>query len=435
MKNHNHHKKKELVTAIVADHKGKIFDLDNYAAAGMAGASLSPLTVEETVNMPYGGELMLLPDRKPILYNIKKQQFEILQENPYEPGKPIFPVAIFNSPGYLLTSISAYTENRNVSCLPLFSYGAAGWHKNKFRTSLIRVDRERRQDLRLMQHEKVIAGIDEMKKKMPKNRLRKHLEKCAVEYGCPAGKNFFLGRYEAPLPSSQHCNAECLGCISCQKTGMIQSSQDRISFTPSPSEIAEVALEHIKKVNKSVVSFGQGCEGDPLLAADVIGSAIAKIRSVTSRGTINMNTNGSLPDTIDGLFDAGLDSVRISINSFRKKCYDAYFRPKGYSIKDVIKSIDIALGKGKFVAVNYLNMVGFTDTPEEFEAFTSFLKNHPVNLIQWRNLNFDPLRYWQLMYELTAHGKPMGMKRILKQTKKIFPALKFGYFNPPKENF
>jgi len=30
-------------------------------------------------------------------------------------------------------------------------------------------------------------------------------------------------------------------------------------------EIAEVALAHIRQVKKSVVSFGQGCEGDPLL--------------------------------------------------------------------------------------------------------------------------------------------------------------------------
>jgi hypothetical protein len=44
-----------------------------------------------------------------------------------------------------------------------------------------------------------------------------------------------------------------------------------------------------------VVSFGQGCEGDPLMAARVIGPAIRLIREQTLDGTINMNTNASLP--------------------------------------------------------------------------------------------------------------------------------------------
>ena len=73
----------------------------------------------------------------------------------------------------------------------------------------------------------------------------------------------------------------------------IHHSQDRITFTPSPEEIAEVALAHIQRVENSVVSFGQGCEGDPLLATHVIEPAIRQIRSQTDRGTINMNTNGT----------------------------------------------------------------------------------------------------------------------------------------------
>ncbi len=224
---------------------------------------------------------------------------------------------------------------------------------------VILVDSEKRQDLRLMPREKIIAGVRTMKKKMPQNRLRAHLENCALKYGCPAAKNFFLGRFEAPLPTSENCNARCIGCISLQKETGIKNSQDRISFTPSPDEISEIALEHIRKVKRSVVSFGQGCEGDPLLAAHVIEPAIKLIRSKTDRGTINMNTNGSLPETMERLFDAGLDSIRISMNSVRKQCYDAYFRPKGYVFSDVLKSIDRALGRNVFVSINYLNCPGF----------------------------------------------------------------------------
>jgi len=377
----------------------------------------------------------MMPDRKPVLYNIGTQQFEILDKNPYTPGEPIFPVAAFNSPGFVISYVSAYRENTAAGYLPLFSYGAIGWHKGKFRSAVIRVDRERRQDLRLMKTEDVVAGIADIQKKIPDNRLETHLEKCAMEYGCPAAKNFFLGRYEAPLPTSPRCNARCFGCLSLQKNSEIPHSQARINFKPSSAEIAAVALLHIRRVKRSVVSFGQGCEGDPLLAADVIAPAINKIRSVTGRGTINMNTNGSKPQTLKKLFEAGLDSIRISLNSVRKDCYNAYFRPNSYSFSDVIKSIEIALQLGKFVSINYLNCPGFTDTPKELEALTEFLNQHPINMIQWRNLNFDPMRYWEIMSAVADPGIPLGMQHTLNRIKESFPKLKYGYFNPPKEKF
>lgn len=424
-----------LLTALVANQVGEIFELEGYAAVGMAGISLVPLSTENTHAMPNGSELMYLPDRKPILYNQQTAKFETLHKNPYAPTEFIFPVAAFNSPGYVITRHSAYRETKNARYLPLFSYGAVGWHAGKFRTAVVLVDPEPRQDLRRMQREDVIFGVKKMRKQMPANRLREHLEKCALQFGCPAGKNFFLGRYEAPLPTAKHCNARCLGCLSLQKDTEIPHSQDRIAFTPTPDEITEVAVAHMRRVKKSVVSFGQGCEGDPLLAADVIEPAIRQIRSQTPHGTINMNTNGSRPETLAQLFEAGLDSVRISMNSVRKKCYDAYFRPKGYRYSDVLKSIEIALEREKFVAINYLNCPGFTDSAAELKAFIRFLQKYPINMVQWRNLNFDPLRYLKKMNSVAPHGDPVGMEMVLKQVREKFPQLKHGYFNPPKEKF
>ena len=216
-----------------------------------------------------------------------------------------------------------------------------------------------------------------MRKRLPRNRLRAHLENCALEYGCPAGKNFFLGRYEAPLPTARQCNARCLGCLSLQQGTSICNSQDRIGFTPSPEEISAVALAHIGRVKQAVVSFGQGCEGDPLLAVDAIEPAIGLIRAATPKGTINMNTNGSLPQALEGLFKAGLDSIRISLNSVQATCYNAYFRPRGYRFEDVVQSIDLALNRGKHVAINYLNCPGVTDSPQEYEALRKFSQPAP----------------------------------------------------------
>jgi pyruvate-formate lyase-activating enzyme len=204
---------------------------------------------------------------------------------------------------------------------------------------------------------------------------------------------------------------------------------------PSADEIAEIALEHLLKVENGVVSFGQGCEGDPLLAAEVIEPAVRKIREKTAAGTINMNTNGSLPGVLDRLFDAGLDSIRVSMNSVRKSCYCAYFRPRGYRFEDVLESIFLGIERGRHVAINYLNMAGFTDSPEESEALFSFLTTHPIQLIQWRNMNFDPVRYRQAMEEAGSHGLPIGMKRLVARVKNQFPGLRHGYFNPHVRRF
>lgn len=428
-------KRRRYLKAVVADRGGNIFDLDEYAAVGMAGPEMLPLTVGETCEMPFGGELMLLPDRKPVVYDPESERMVMLHENPYAPGEPVYPVAAFNSPGYVQAYVSAYAETGEEPPLPLFSYGAVGWSAGRFRSPLIRVDDEPRQDLRLMPVEKVREGVERMRGELPENRLRKHLERCALEYGCPAGKNFFLQRYEAPLPTSRRCNARCLGCLSLQSGDAIHCSQERIDFTPTPAEIAGVALAHIRRVERSVVSFGQGCEGDPLLAAEAIGPAIERIRAATDAGTINMNTNGSLPEVLETLFDTGLDAIRVSINSVREPCYTAYFRPQGYAFNDVVRSIDLALERGKFVAINYLNCPGFTDTPEEMEALLQFREAHPFQMIQWRNLNYDPIRYWAAMNRAAPHGSPLGMKNLLQTVRGVFPDMIFGYFNPPKERW
>jgi pyruvate-formate lyase-activating enzyme len=423
------------LTAVVADEQGQIFDLTGYAAVGADGPLRVPLNVAQTSALPHGGELMFLPERRPVVWDIRNERLVTLSENPHAAGERIFPVAAFNSPGYVIAYTSAYEETPGAGFLPLFSYGAVGWARGGFRSPVILVDDEPRQDLRRMPREKIVAGINRMRKQLPDNRLRAHLEKCALTYGCPAGKNFFLGRYEAPLPSATTCNARCLGCISLQTGGVMPSSQNRIDFTPTPQEIAQVALAHIHRVKQAVVSFGQGCEGDPLMAADTILAAVQLIRSATDQGTINLNTNGSLPGKIDALIEAGLDSLRISMNSVRPDCYRAYFRPRGYRFDDVVASLNLAIERGAHVAINYLNCPGFTDTPEERDALIDFLHRHPIHMIQWRNLNFDPVRYLAAMNEVAAHRAPIGMPVLLEEIRRAVPTIQYGYFNPPRERY
>ena len=419
---------------MVAAENGEIFELEGYGAAGMSGEEPVILTQTDTVDMPFGSELMMLPDRAPLVYNVFKDEFEVLTHNPYAPEERIFPVAVFNSPGYVNRRTCAYDDTGLDRILPLFSYGAVGFGKKDFRSAAIQVDDEPRQDLRLMPREGIVKGVKKMQASYPENRLMRHLETCALEYGCPAGKNFFLGRYEAPLPTSQICNARCMGCISLQTENNLCACQDRIAFTPSPEEIAQISLEHIAKVKKAVVSFGQGCEGEPLTAFAAIEPAVRMIREQTDKGTINLNTNGSLTAEVKALCKAGLDAMRVSMNSVRETAYTTYFRPRNYAYADVIDSIDAAREAGKFVAINYLNCPGVTDTEAEVEALIRFIETHDINMIQWRNLNYDPRAYCRLMAEKDPGGRALGMAHVIQTLTDQFPNLIHGYFNPPKEH-
>jgi pyruvate-formate lyase-activating enzyme len=422
--------RKNFLTAVVATENGNIFDLDGYAALGVSGDTPYILKKNETVPLPHGSELMLLPYRRPLVFSLAENRFEILEQNPYEPGEKIFPVAVFNSPGYVNRYSAAYDDEEPNIPLPLFSYGAIGFAKNGFYSSALLVDSEPRQDLRHMPRKKIIKGVKEMQKKYPGNRLIRHLENCALQYGCPAGKNFFLKRYEAPLPTSTTCNAQCLGCISLQTENNLSACQERIKFTPGPEEIAELSLEHINKVKQAVVSFGQGCEGEPLIAFKSIKPAIRLIREKTDKGTINLNTNASMPEKVESLCLAGLDSMRVSMNSVRENCYNAYFRPVSYKFANVLESIRIAKSLGKFVSVNYLNCPGFTDSQKESLALFDFIQNFGIDMIQWRNLNFDPRHYFRLMKAVEDPGQPRGMGNLIKELSQRFPKLRHGYFNP-----
>lgn len=402
---------------------------------GFSGDMPVLLTRSETIVMPHGSELMMLPDRALIAYNLDQDRFETLTRNPYAPDEKIFPVAVFNSPGYVNRHFCAYVAMVDTGPLPLFSYGAVGFGRNRFRSAAIQVDFEPRQDLRQMPRNKVIRNVGHMQKKYPDNRLMRHLETCALQYGCPAGKNFFLKRYEAPLPTSRLCNASCLGCISLQPGTALHACQDRIAFTPTAEEIAQVALEHIRHVPNAVVSFGQGCEGEPLTAHKAIVPAVQMIREQTNQGTINLNTNASMPKQVTSLCEIGLDSMRVSMNSVRKPTYTAYFRPKTYVWEDVLKSIDTARAHNKFVAVNYLNCPGFTDSEKEVAALFEFIRDHDINMIQWRNLNYDPRHYVAAMETVAPGGPAMGMDTLIKSLKQTFSGLIHGYFNPPKERF
>lgn len=406
---------------LVADKNKKIYDLDEFQACAQSGSRISLLRPKDLIPLPRGSSLFFLPDRYPVGLNKKTRSLEILEE--------FNPVTAFLPPGYTQTLSPAYQEGFQAKLLPLFSYTPVAYFKNSFHVPAIQIDRRKNHDMCDLDRQELDRGIRVFAK--TENRLIRHLAGCARVNSCPNAINFFLGKYEAPLPVSPVCNARCMGCISFQPKDSCPATQPRLTFTPTPHEIAEVALRHIKHVKDAVVSFGQGCEGEPLMKATVIRQAIRLIRQATSRGTIHMNTNGSLPLAIDALCQEGLDSLRVSLNSAQRDLYERYYSPRHYTFDDVVGSIKAAKKYGKFVALNYLVMPGFTDRPNEFKALTRLIRTSKVDMIQWRNLNYDPQKYFRQM-GIKDHAETLGIRKVISLLRKEFPKLRHGYFNVPQ---
>lgn len=413
---------------VYADAQGNITDFPDLAAAGMSAGHFSLPDKKDFILLPEGSELFVLPGRLPIGCDRDSGEALLVEEDPFS-GKDIQAVAAFMSPAHTAILNSAYQTSKDAPKLPLFAYTAVGWYDDRFWTTAFRSDQDSRQDFEQFDQNEINRKTSRKLKENTGNRLIQHLGKCCLTYACPAARNYFLGRWEAPLPTSPVCNAKCIGCISLQASGKCSATQDRIQFVPSPAEICQVAIPHLQTAEKAIVSFGQGCEGEPLLQTDTIEKAIMGMRKKTGRGTINLNSNASLPQSVERLAGAGLDSLRVSINSAQKSYHQNYYRPQGFSLDDVLQSIRVMKDAGGFVSLNYFILPGFTDSPEEFDSLCTLLHSYGPDRIQLRNLNMDPEWYLRSI-EPNNLVNSMGMRHWLKKIIHTFPQLQLGYYNP-----
>ena len=414
---------------VYADKSGQMYDHPYLEMAGSTGGRWAEVEDDILIPLPPGSELFLLPQRIPVGYDRKRKRFVMLGEDPHNPQSKVQAVAAFMAPAHTQILTAAYHSEQNAPVLPLFSYTAVGWQENQFVVAGVRVDPLVRQDIDQFDLERLERRARRSLGLQRHNRLIQHLGTCALTYGCPAARNYFLARWEAPLPTSPQCNASCLGCISLQEGDHLCASQERITFVPTPDEIAEVAVGHLQEAEDPLVSFGQGCEGEPLLQGKTLKKAVKLIRGQIEAGTINLNTNGSLPQTIAELRDNGLDSIRVSLNSAREVYYHAYYRPRGYSYSEVTGGMRAMKSTGGFVSINLLTLPGLTDEEGEVEAIIRLIDEAGIDLVQMRNLNIDPEWYLRGIGYRSC-GRSIGMVEMMKRIRLSHPQVKFGYFNP-----
>ncbi len=425
----------KTILAVVADVQGEVFEHPDLLMAGMNGTQVVAPLAAEMIPMPEGSRLFTIPQTPPVGYDRRSGQQLTTDRLPKKwGGGAIQAVSAFLTPGYTRTLLPAADYQRKGMTLPLWSYTAVGWcvEEERFYVAAVQVDRNSQWQPDHFDDRKLDPLVRKALKANPDNRLLDQLARCALDYHCFAAKNLFFRRWEAPLPTSPTCNSRCVGCISLQESDCCPASQERLTFVPTVEELCAVAVPHLKEAQNAIVSFGQGCEGDPILQAEVICAAVREMRRATARGTINFNSNASLPDAVDRLAAAGVESIRVSLNSAREPFYNAYYRPRGYRFADVVESLRRAKRAGLYTMLNYLVFPGVSDRPDEIEALAGLVEEVGVDMIQMRNLSLDPVLY---LTALGVTGQGVGMLEMLKWHKARFPKLQYGYFNRTRETF
>ena len=411
---------------LYSDAEGQVFEDKSLYAIGRSGYYSTEVAPQDWIPLPDGGNLYTLTHRRAVGVDVLTGEMRMCTKG--------WAVAAFVPPAHTGLYLAAWVNQPDAPTLPLFCYTAAGWYEGGFYVTAVRVEDDIRQECAGFDNEMVENGIRHRTDAFPLNRIVKHLaENCASRYECPAARNYFMGRWECPVPTSPACNSNCIGCISFQPDDeTIISSHDRLDFKPTAGEIVEYTVPHLESAPYPIVSFGQGCEGEPLLMWETIQEAILQIRKFTSRGSININTNASKPDAVRHLCQAGLNSIRASMNSVQKKLYEAYYLPNNYQFEDVVESLRIVNSFGGWTSINYFVFPGMTDSEEEFQALRKLIRETGLNMIQWRNFNIDPDWYLERL-QVDDTPPSIGISMMMHRLREEFPDLKYGYYNPPIE--
>jgi pyruvate-formate lyase-activating enzyme len=194
------------------------------------------------------------------------------------------------------------------------------------------------------------------------------------------------------------------------------------------SEVAELAAGHLMEASEAIVSFGQGCEGEPSLQYQLLEEALRLIRRQTDQGTVNINSNAGHVTAVKRLTDAGLDSIRVSLFSAVSEHYQWYHRPQGYDLAQVKESLGYAVAHEVQVALNLLFFPGFTNQPRQTEALYELIDGTGLFQVQLRNLNLDP----EWLGDLMVEEELPGIAQWIAELKRNFPRLVVGNYSRPK---
>lgn len=416
-----------LPNLLFARPNGEFLDFPVMKAAGRSGARFVEPWEEEWMPLPEGSALTAVPFRFPVGFMCSSGELSSLKHNPFQKhSEEVWAVAALLPQGFTRTLLPAFISDGSGRSIPLLGYAAVGVKKGQLVVAACQTDEHHLWNPEHYNTEELELLVEQKTKHFSHNRLIRQLGTCSLEYGCFTAQNIFYGRWEGGIPVSPVCNAKCLGCISSQPSECCPAPQRRLEFVPTFEEVKELALSHLQNGSEAIVSFGQGCEGEPSLQADLIASCLKEVRKETKQGTFNINTNAGHTESIKKIIDAGLDAMRVSLISPTPEIYMAYHRPQGYTLSDVYQSLSYAAEAGIHTSLNLLTFPGVTDDQGEIEALIELIKNTGVKKVQFRNLNIDPDEFMKLVPETTE--SPVGIVQMIRILREELPELEIGNY-------
>ena len=416
----------KMFRLLLADDKGRFYDHRSAVAVGRTVDRLVEIMPEDMIELPPGASLVMLPGRTPVGMT-QKGSFVPVSKLSGSSGVAAAVGALLPQ-GYTRSLLPAFRPAAAGPPLPLLGYAAVGWREDRVWVAARLTDDPGRWDPAHFNTADLSRLVQERLAVQPDSGLLQHLARCALDYHCYTAQNIFYRRWEGGLPLSPACNANCLGCISRQPAECCPAPQSRITAVPPVEEAVDLAAEHLARAPEAIISFGQGCEGEPSLVAATVSAVIRQTRKITGRGTINMNSNAGYVEGIGAICSAGLDSIRVSLISARDDIYRAYYRPRDYGLAEVRRSIEICRQQGVHVALNLLVMPGLTDRAGELEELVSLITKTGINQVQLRNLNIDPDHLWQVLKP--GEDDILGIPALI-DTLKDIPGLAVGNFSKP----
>jgi pyruvate-formate lyase-activating enzyme len=390
---------------LVADHPALVFD----------GIKHVPLT-----------EAIPLPGDTPVVGVEREALASERSGRPRRLGAGRLAAAALLAPGHLRTHLPAYVDEPGKADLAPRQYAAvAADEAGALVVAAVAIEpdqmpRRAKSDVA----DKVAAGL----RAHPGDRMVRQLARCAREYACRPAAGCFFTDAECALPIAAPSNERPPASIAPMRDGDAEPTE-AAAFHPSADEIADRAVAHFEAGGR-IASFGQACEGEPLLAARELEEAVAQIRLRTRGGTIHLNTNGSTPAGLRRLRSAGLDSIGVRMISARAGTYESLHGPDGYRFPDVRATLRLATELRLAITLRVLVLPGVFDRADELVDLIALLAELPEgSTLLVRDLHADPLR---ALARLHSRGiEPIGIRAAIERIKRDAPQVQVTAFLRP----
>ena len=134
---------KETPSLVVADERGRLFDVPELALGGREGGALVVPAAEAWIPLPPGSDLFHLPGRRPVGMDRESAQPVTLEQYG---ERTVLAAAAFLAPAHTLFYHPAYETLTGAPTLPLYAYCAVGWQEGRFVVPAVRIDSDVRQD-------------------------------------------------------------------------------------------------------------------------------------------------------------------------------------------------------------------------------------------------------------------------------------------------